>query len=233
MSWTKTSSKEYRAYIALRLMEIKTRGETLERLHQAIETEITASLITMQKSAASENDDFIESITEEECLAIEELLGLAFVAAQSFINAIRTELIIVAKISAHEFGASLSFALEPKAYDALKLPPMLGATYSAVQAVNAVANYWKHSEEWPVRDETSGGRIREVWDFGALRGNEKTTVEIVTALGLVPNSSGNLRKGAKALGVREFDDLSPIRSVLSGWSTELLKKARTEFGIKN
>jgi hypothetical protein len=225
-------TKESRARIALRLMAIKGQSETLERLHRAIEFEITASSKRIRRAAASGNEDLIESITIEECLAVEELLGLAFVAAQSFITSIRTELIVVAKVYSREFGSKLSFTADPQAYDALKLAPMLAAPKcSAVEAIHAVANYWKHSEEWPVLEKKSGGRLRKAWDLDALKG-KKRSAEIVTALGLVPNSMGNLRKAAKALGVVEFDDLSTLRQILSDWAAELLKKARTEFGVK-
>jgi len=36
----------------------------------------------------------------------------------------------------------------------------------------------------------------------------------------------------KVLGVKDFEDLSPIRKILKSWATELLKNARIEFGVK-
>lgn len=224
-------TKELRARIAVRLLAVKGRGETLERLHRAIESEITESIKRIADAGASSNDDFAEAVVEEECLAIEELLGLAFVAAQSFINAIRTELVSVAQIYAHDFGKALSFAPDPK-LDALKLAPTFAPTnVSVVETINAVANYWKHSEEWPLGEETAGGRIRAVWNMSSLKGIQKTSVAIAINLGLKPNSSGNMRTAAKALGMVEYDDLSPIRHVLTNWAAVLLEKSRAEFGV--
>ncbi len=224
-------TKELRARIALRLLAIKGRGETLERLHRSIESEIAESIKRIDDAGTSNNDDFAEAVAEEECLAVEELLGLAFVAAQSFINAIRTELVAVANIYAHDFGKALSFAPDPK-IDALKLSPTFAPTnVSIVETINAVANYWKHSEEWPLGEETAGGRIREVWNISTLRGIQKTSVAIAINLGLKPNSSGNMRTAAKALGIVEYDDLSPIRQVLTDWAAMLLEKSRAEFGV--
>lgn len=207
----------------------------MERLHRAIESEITVSLRSIQRVSASENEYFIESVNEEETLAIEELLGLGFMAAQSFITSIRTEMVSVGKIYEHEFGLKLKIVADAKAYDALKLGPTLNAApqFSVVQAINAVANYWKHSEEWPTREEKLNKRFHEVWDQSALRGNEKTTVDIVTALKFKPNSSGNMRTAAKALGINKYDDLSPIRQILTNWAAELLRRARAEFGVKD
>jgi hypothetical protein len=225
-------TRESRARIALRFLAIKGQGETLERLHRAIEFEIAAASKRIRKVSKSVDSDFIESVTEEETLAIEEFLGLGFVAAQSFMNSIRTELVTVAKVYSHEFGEPMSFAPDPKA-GALKYAPVLPATNcSTIQAINAVANYWKHSEEWPLTETQTGGRIREAWDLSTRRRNEKSTIEIVTALGLTPNSPGNMRKAAKALGVIEYHDLSPLRQVLTDWAAELLKQARAEFGGK-
>jgi hypothetical protein len=224
-------TKESRARIALRLLAVKGQTDTLERLHCAIEHEITASSKTIQRAKSSGDEDLLEAITEEECLAVEELLALAFVAAQSFINSIRSELEVVGKTYEHEFGSRPNFPTHPN--DVLKVGAMLPAgNCSVVEAINAIANYWKHSEEWEVVDEQSNGRVREVWDRVGVRPIQKRTVEVVSALGLTPGSSGNLRKAAQALGVKELADLSPIRKNLSDWAAELLKQARTGFGVK-
>lgn len=211
---------------------MKGQSDTLERLHRAIEYEIAASSKRIRRAVSSGNEDFIDAITDEECLAVEELLGLAFVAAQSFINSMRSELITVGKVYSHEFGSKPSFPTQPN--DVLKVGMMLpAAKCSAVEAMNAVANYWKHSEEWPTVVRKSGGRLLTVWDLNALKGNEKRTAEIVIALGLTYGSSGNLRQAAKALGVKSYEDLlSQIRQTLSDWAAELLRKARTGFGVK-
>jgi hypothetical protein len=231
MSVIKESRKESRARIALRLLAIKGQSDTLERLHRAIEYEIAASSRRIRRASASGNEDFIDAITDEECLAVEELLGLAFVAAQSFINSIRSELVTVGKVYLHEFGSEPKFPTQPN--DVLKVGVMLpAAKCSAVEAINSVANYWKHSEEWLTVEQKSGGRLREIWDLATLKGIQKRTAEIVIALGLTPNSTGNLRKAAKALGVKRYEDLSEIRQTLSGWAAELLKKARAGFGVK-
>jgi hypothetical protein len=225
-------TKELRARITLRLLAVKGRGETLERLHRSIESEIADSIKRIDRAGAG-NDDYAEAVSEEECLAIEELLGLAFVAAQSFINAIRTELVAVASVYTYDFGKALSFAPDPK-LDALKLSPTFALTnVSIVETINAVANYWKHSEEWPLGEETAGGRIRTIWNTSSLKGIQKTSVAIAINLGLEPNSSGNMRTAATALGMVEYDDLSPIRQVLTDWAAVLLEKSRAEFGVKD
>lgn len=228
MSWPKESNTEATARHALSLLRINSQSETLERLHRAIEREIRAASRAIER--ASRGGDLVEAIVGEEALAVEELLGLAFVAAQSFITLIRTELIAVNKSHLLYLGSPLTFASDAKAYGALKIGSMLtAAKCSEVEAINAIANYWKHSEEWPVVQ--SVGRLPEVWDLNAFQAN-KRTAQIVIALGLKPDSDGNLRRAANALGVVDFEDLSPLRDILKTWATELLKKARVEFGVR-
>jgi hypothetical protein len=223
----KYSREDATARYALGLLRIHAQSDTLERLHRAVEREIRAASRAIQR--ATRNEDLVEAVAGDEILTIEELLGLAFVAAQSFITLIRTELIAVNNVHLRYLKSPISF-VGSNGYDALKLAPTLpAANCSEVEAINGVANYWKHSEEWLASEAKSGTQVREVWVSGK---NNKRTVEIVTALGLVPNSNGNLRKAAKALGVKDFEDLSPIRKILKSWATELLKNARIEFGVK-
>jgi hypothetical protein len=215
----------------LHLISVAVRGESLERLHHAIESEISACSNRIDDVAASGDEDCLEFATDEECEATEQLLGLAFVAAQSFITAFRTEVAKVARISWKKFGVKLSFTTDEKAYNIFRLSPMLPAapTFSIIEAINAVANYWKHGEEWSTVLVSSGKWGKPVWDTASLRGNEKRTIEIVTALGLCPNSTGNLRTAAKALGVVEFDDLGVLRRVLRTWASDLKLQAATEL----
>lgn len=222
------SRKESIARHALRLLSIQARSDTLERLHHAIEWGITASSKAISR-ADKRSNEYVDVITEDECLAIEELLGLAFVAAQFFLTLIRTELVAVNKTHKFYFNKTPLSFFGQNGYGAFKLAPfMAGTKYSVVEAINAIANYWKHSEEWPVIHRK--GRLPEAWDVAALK--NRGSAQIVIDLGLIPNGPGNLRTAAKALGVKEFDDLLPIRRILSKWAADLLKRARTEFGVK-
>ena len=101
-----------------------------------------------------------------------------------------------------------------------------GSSYTDVQAINAIANYWKHQDEWPTREEKKAGRIATVWDAALMRPHERRNVEIVTDLGMSFGSTGNLRDAAKALGVTEYEDLSPIRKRLRGWADRVSERTR-------
>lgn len=223
-------SNQFRASAALNLLHIATRGETLERLHRVIESEISASLRRLEEASKTENSDFLEFATDEECQSTEELLGLAFVAAQSFITSIRTEVTDVAEMS-RQFGIRFTFFSDPKAIDTLKLasPLTVAPQFSVVEAIHAVGNYWKHSEEWPTQEVVSGRWRRQAWDMASMRGNEKRTAEIVTSLGMTLGSTGNLRTAAEALGVTEYNDLRPIRRTLQNWAFDLKIKVANDL----
>ena len=70
--------------------------------------------------------------------------------------------------------------------------------YTGIEAINAVANYWKHHEEWPRCSEQNGECLVSAWN----RDNRRT-VEIVTSLGMSPSLTGNMRTAASAPGALE------------------------------
>jgi hypothetical protein len=226
-------SKEFRVRAVLSLMRLATRDDSLERLHRAIEFEIEACSRRIDEAAADGDKDFIETVIDEECDQTEELLGLAFVAAQSFITNVRTRAVMLVDVCSRDLGIRLTFVSDPKAYDILKFAPgLLPATgFTLVEAINSVANYWKHSEEWPTSYIKAGKVLRPNWDLTLMRGNERRTAEIVASLGMVPGSAGNLRQATKALGVPEFENLSKVRQILRDWATGLHEKACMEIGV--
>lgn len=220
-----------KARIALHLASVSWEEESLERLHRAIEREIARSARAIER-AQSRDQDFIETVIDEECPHIEQLLGLAFVAAQNFITTVRTrwaDLIPVCKTNFPRFKSPI----DPK--NLLKQSPPLrtGSTYTTLEAINAVANYWKHCDEWPVIEKKiqSGGRVKgiDTWDLNSMNRNPKRTAEIALALGMSYGSTGNLRTAAEKLGVSDYGNLSPVRKILSDWAGSLYQKMQVEI----
>ena len=188
-----------------------------ERLHAAIEAEIRESDRTLSEA----EDPYDEFVIDEECSQIEELLGLAFVAAQSFLTRIRTRTDMLNAACKRDLGSGFNFIRSPKAYDVFVLGDPLNTTaqISKVQVINAVANYWKHSDEWTKGDLKKGRRIGAAWDTTQMRPVDKRTVALVSAIGLVSlASTGNLRRAAKALGVSRDHKLRPLREPLYKWA---------------
>jgi len=226
-------SPSYRFDALLRLVHLTVETDAIERLHAAIERQIGASSRRIDRAKASGNHEYLDAIVDDECDHIEELLGLAFVAAQTFITRFRGRLAWASAIVKDEFGAGLSFATLPKAYEVLARGRALpaGSAQSVVEVINAVANYWKHQEDWPTTEEPKSGRLITIWNVQShlLRKNERRTIEVVTSIGMKPGSTGNLRTAAEALGVTDYADLSPIRQELKVWADSLFEATRAEL----
>jgi hypothetical protein len=168
-------------------------------MHHAIERELRTISKQFQKAAPKANHEYHHALIDEGCERIEELLGMAFVVAQSFITTVRTGISKASEFCASNFGETLSFASGTKAYGTFQLGPKFGlGPHTAAEVINAVANYWKHHEDWPTVEWPRAGRIATLWDTNGMRGNEQKTVAIVTSMGLAYGSSGNLRTAADA-----------------------------------
>ena len=215
---------------ALTLLRRTTRIDTLERLHGAVESEIKRSCQVIEKVHEKNGEELADAVIDEECEHIEELLGLAFICAQSFINSVRTQMIRFNETYQDALGLNLKTAPEPLASELLKKAKLVNraSEFTVVEAIDAVANYWKHSEEWPTHEAKSGKRLITVWDVEAKPGIQARTIQIVSRIGLSPGSTGNLRQAAATLGAGQYDDLSPIRIFLRDWADSLYKTVATK-----
>lgn len=224
---TKTDDYHVRAMLAL--FRVSGERDTLDRLHHTIEREITKSFKAVEKAKTAKNQDYLDAIIDDECDQIEQLLGLAFVAAQVFVNKIRTRW---TKTVPDDVKRRFRGGSEPS--DLLKKSPLhAGSKYHVVEVINAVANYWKHSEEWPIIEASinvKGRRgLRPMWDLHSTKESQKYTVEIITDLGMSCGSTGNLRHAVEVLGVQNCGDLSALRKILFDWADSLYEETRAEI----
>jgi hypothetical protein len=207
----------------LRLIQLAGEIDTIERLHAPIQREIAASSKRIDRAKARGNEDYLDGVVDDEYDRIEELLGMAFVAAQTSISRFRSRLVWASGVLKKEFGRELSFASEPSKI--LTRGRTLPGGQPVIEAINAVANYWKHQEGWPTTEEAKGGHVVTIWNVQSrsLSKNERRTIEIVASLGMKPNSTGNLRTATDVLSVTDYSDLSPIRQDLKSWADDLVE----------
>ncbi len=226
-------SGSYRVNALLSLVRHATDTSSIDRLHAGIEEEIRAAAQRTCDAEARCDPEYLDAVTDDECNRVEELLGLAFVAAQMFITRFRSRVDWASSVTQEQFGKRLSFASHAKEYDVLARghPLKVNPAYTTIEVIHAVANYWKHEEDWPTREEARDGRLIIVWDDGSksLRTNEKRTIEIAVSIGMVSGSTGNLRTAAKVLGVTDYANLSPIREELKDWAHSLYAMACSEI----
>jgi hypothetical protein len=220
-------SRRFRASVVLRQIDIEISNSAIERIHRAIEAEIDRGSKRLENAAKKGNPDMLDSLIDDECEEIEELLGIAFVAGQSFINRIRSRLSALDRVCLADFGERLGFfAAGNSMNDLLRRGRTVTTTpFSTSEVVNGVANYWKHSDEWTTCESVKGSRFVQVWDISVMSNLQKGTAELVSALGLCPGSSGNLRDAANALGIEKFQDLRPMRKELTLWAKDVYEMA--------
>jgi hypothetical protein len=220
-------SRRFRASTVLRLIDIETSNSALERIHRAIEGEIDRGSRRLEAAERKGNPDMLDSLIDDECEEVEELLGIASVAGQSFINRIRSRLSALNRVCQTDFGEQLRFFAAGNSHnDLLRRAQTLTTTpFSAAEIVNGVANYWKHADEWTTSESEKGGRFVQVWDVSQMSHLQKGTVELVSAIGLCPGSSGNLRDAVRALGVEKYQDLRPMRRELTLWAKDVYEMA--------
>ena len=141
---------------------------------------------------------------------IENVLGAAFVLAQARLTAVASEAIEIAK-ELGPLAQALPFALPKVSRDSLLAfgAPMKGHTVTAVTAIDAVANYFKHRDEWS--------------NWTPNKKNQ-ATITTISAIGLLPTSTGNLRAAAKVLGWPDAApaDLSWMEGAIDEWATAVL-----------
>lgn len=212
-----------RVAIGLESLRIAIEDRMVDKLFSALEQVITSASSRIEEASRAGDEEYADVVTDEESSHVEELIGLMFVSAQTFITTVRNRLAQVSEICKKEKGRSLSFLKDQRAYDVLKFAdPMRGTPhYTEIEVINAVANYWKHQEEWSAHNFT--------WDTTKMRDKEKRTIEIISAVGMSPYSSGNLRKAANTFGIASYNDLSVIQDKLSKWARSLLEKAQSEI----
>lgn len=226
-----SSQLDWRLRTILSILRVSGEKDTLRGLHKAIEREIAKRTSRAKELSESGASDYAASFVDGECEQIEELLGLGFVAAQSFIATVRNRWKSIAR-TCKAYGIRFTFPTDSRGL--LEQVPVLPCKYHAAEAVNAVANYWKHNGEWPETTSRCNGRTRLVWDIQAMRPPHQRTATIAVALGMAAGSTGNLRTATSALGARDYANLSIIRELLFEWSNDLYNRAQNElYGMKD
>ena len=213
------------------LVRLAATDESLDRLHAGIENDIEEALRTVERANLG-TEDYLELVMEEESASVEELLGLAFVAGQVFINNVRSRVAVVSQEFRRAFNRSLSFVADgdKKAFCVLKIGDSIrtDSPYTAAQLINAIANYWKHEGDWPTCERKERGRLLRVWDTARMEKIAQSTVKIVCSIGMTPFSGGNLRKAVDYLEVTDYRNLSPIRQKLKQWASLVYKTVSGE-----
>ena len=76
----------------------------------------------------------------------------------------------------------------------------------------------KHRDEWK----------RTNWS--KIKGLGERTIEVITAVGAISGSTGNLRTAARALGNESFQDAQAFADSIGEWSAQVFDHCRNALG---
>jgi hypothetical protein len=193
--------------ILLRLLDYEIKIDVHSEVLSVLGQGIKASSTRINRADALGADDYAEAVVDAEIEIIEGLLGAAYVVCQTRVTAIaQAALHCRARIIADGL-AFTSFG--DKDYEVRRRGPRFNGQFSQIELLWALANYFKHRDEWP----------SDVWSNP--QGLARHTVAVLLPAGLQPCSNGNLRTGAEALGMPEYADTTVLENTIRKWADEV------------
>jgi hypothetical protein len=214
---------KYRRLIGLVFRSLPDIGDLLDALAASIRRTTEFMERTSAKRTTGDewpDDDWFV----EEGVLVDDVLGLAFVTCQLFITAVVSVCQRLHRFPAFQTGTAHGEAepigiLSTDKYRLLKRnSSIVGASgITQVEAMETLANYFKHRDEWPGK-----------WED--LKDTQKRTAESMKLLGLLKDEAGDIvrvgdfRDGFKLLAGRDhYDELRNLKAILDSWRDELVK----------
>lgn len=183
--------------VALRLLDCAVNDDTYASVLSALEAGIKA--VAARIDALPDAAQF-----KVEVEVIENFLGTAYVLCQTQITAVTEAALWVRKV------APDNSTLPDKAHEIRNLGDKFNnSSYSKIDVLWALANYFKHRDEW----------CPSTWTNPT--GKAKYTVPVLKAAGLQTCSTGNLRTGAEVLGNDDYANLAVFEDIIAHWAEEV------------
>jgi hypothetical protein len=203
--------------VRLSMLELANYGDLLSRTLEPIGLAIGEAAERIEEVQRDAPPDDADLFTDDERDIIENLLGTAFVVCQGRVTSVVSAAIDLVKYCSKK---GLPFAAYPGEKRAiLKLDAPLGAgaaaSFTRIQVIDAIANYFKHRDEWKGVDWTK------------LNETSRRTADIIVAAGLQTGSTGNLRRGAIALGNVDLKSMSVFVSIVDEWTQDVIARTKT------
>jgi hypothetical protein len=198
--------------IFLYLLDSAIQNDTHPEVLDVLGRGIKAAAARIDRAAKSGSDDYAEAVTDTETEIIEGLLGAAYVVCQTQITAIAWAAL---RCRAQIVKDDLPFtAFGERDHEVRCMGPRFDARWSKIELLWALANYFKHRDEWSSHSWTDP------------KGLKQHTVPVILAAGLKPGSTGNLRRGAEALGNSDYADMSVLQTVIREWADQVREVIR-------
>jgi hypothetical protein len=156
----------------------------------------------------NENNDLF---AEDELHYVEELLGLSFVLLQAKIRRVDQ----AAKAQPLGYSDARAFG-----------SPYKDTNRSLVSLIWAVANYYKHQNEWGAEEWSDETLDPKTFSHTVRNQIERArqTRKIVQKVGICRSSSGNMRTAYEYFGIDWASDCTPLADKMQDWAKSVYHK---------
>ena len=205
--------------LSYRLLRIAIDNSAYRSVLEALEEGIRESKDRIYKLAETDDEEWAETIVDEECELAENLIGAALVVCQAQITSVtsRAQMARARKLSSAGRFTAFGEGKKPvRDLGELLQPP---ATATRVEMLWALANYFKHRDEWP-------------HDWANAAGHTANTIAVIQQAGVAMGSTSNLRTAARYLS--DHDDYTQLRAfseIIDSWAERVASAVKTELGI--
>ena len=199
-----------RSKISLKLVELAASDQAYRRVLDALAVAIQEAGNRVDNVAGSGDEQWEDAVVDEECDLIENLLGAALVVCQAQITAVASRALRFRKVAIAENGSFSAFGGKKDDVRALGQAISAKVPVPRVEMLWALANYFKHREEW------------QKLDWSKLDAQSKRTADLIGQVGLESGSTGNLRRGAEALGNSEYGRVDRFADAIDSWASDVV-----------
>ena len=225
----------------------------MERVLRPIRSGIQECIDIIEKAGKSGDEEYAQAVADDEVEVIEGLLGAVFVVCQTEIERVTRHVELL-----HMHASNVQRPKGPVKLTttgvgkgdvmAFGSPPVGTSTVNEIQALNAVANYFKHRLAWspdwaktlaaanpvPPPAPAPKGKTKGKTKSKKPKVNHKdkqtaATIRALQAIGLEQGSTGNLRTAAEALGNAGYTDIDKIVGILRTWEGNVFKAYVSEL----
>lgn len=222
--------------------------DMLERVLSPIRDGIRECNEIIDKAHNTGDDDYAQVIADDEMEVIEGLLGAVFMICQTQIERVTRTVELLHKhaknVQPPKGPVKLNTTAASKGGVIAFGSPLVGTSnVNEIQALNAVANYFKHRLAWsgdwaktlaaaaavPTPGPHTKGKKSKNTKINSKDKQTAATIKALQAIGLTQGSSGNLRTAAESLGNTGYTDVSKIIDILRTWQTNIFQAYEAEL----
>lgn len=173
-------------------------------------------------------EEYARIVTDAECDYIEELIGAAFLILQAKIRRV--------------VNAAIQLAAAMKSQQHIEIPSLIddrrikeigggykGTDTSLISYVWALANYFKHRDDWTHDVWAPEEELAEFPPQNKPRAYELKTRQIVQHGGIVEFSTGNMRTGFEFLDINPYSSCAKLAKGVQQWADEVYKFGKAEL----